>query len=79
MVRLVDRFPCTHIVRDRTGLTAIERRTGDRGGFRGTIGYWISGLIFGLGFIWAAFDQDKEAWHDKLFDTWVVQAEVNTR
>jgi uncharacterized RDD family membrane protein YckC len=36
---------------------------------RGTVGYWISGLVFGLGFIWAAFDGRKEAWHDKLFDT----------
>ena len=43
-----------------------------RAGLRGTVGYWISGLIFGLGFIWAAFDGRKEAWHDKLFDTAVV-------
>ena len=45
-----------------------------RAGFRGTVGYWISSLIFGLGFIWAAFDGRKEAWHDKLFDTSVVVA-----
>ena len=45
-----------------------------RAGFRGTIGYYISGLVFSLGFIWAAFDGNKEAWHDKLFDTWVVRS-----
>ena len=45
-----------------------------RAGLRGTAGYWISGLLFGLGYIWAAFDADKETWHDKLFDTWVVVA-----
>lgn len=45
-----------------------------RAGFRGTLGYYISGLIFGLGFIWAAFDGNQEAWHDKLFDTWVVKS-----
>jgi uncharacterized RDD family membrane protein YckC len=45
-----------------------------RAALRGTVGYWISGLIFGLGYIWAAFDSDKEAWHDKIFDTWVVEA-----
>jgi uncharacterized RDD family membrane protein YckC len=45
-----------------------------RGGFRGSLGYLISSLIFNLGFIWAAFDVNKEAWHDKLFDTWVVSA-----
>ncbi len=42
--------------------------------FRGTLGYYISGLVFSLGFIWAAFDSRKETWHDKLFDTWVVQS-----
>ncbi len=45
-----------------------------RGGLRGTIGYWISSIIFGLGFIWAAFDSNKEGWHDKIFNTWVVAA-----
>ncbi len=45
-----------------------------RAGFRGTVGYWISGLVFGLGYIWAAFDANKETWHDKIFNTWVVKA-----
>ena len=43
-----------------------------RAALRGTIGYWISGFFFGLGYIWAAFDAKGEAWHDKLFDTHVV-------
>lgn len=43
-------------------------------GLRGSIGYWISGLVFGLGYIWAAFDAQGEAWHDKLFGTHVVPA-----
>jgi uncharacterized RDD family membrane protein YckC len=46
-----------------------------RAALRGTFGYWVSGLIFGLGYIWAAFDGEKEAWHDKIFDTWVVEAQ----
>lgn len=45
-----------------------------RGALRGSVGYWISGFIFSLGFIWAAFDGNKEAWHDKIFDTWVIKA-----
>jgi uncharacterized RDD family membrane protein YckC len=45
-----------------------------RAGLRGTVGYWISGLIFGLGFLWAAFDGRKQAWHDKIFDTGVFTA-----
>ncbi len=57
----------------------VTRRDGSalsfwRGGFRGSIGYWISGLVFGLGFLWAAWDSRKEAWHDKLFDTGVFTA-----
>ena len=57
----------------------VVRRDGSslsmvRAGLRGTVGYWISGLIFGLGYIWAAFDGRKEAWHDKLFDTAVLTA-----
>ena len=55
--------------RDNEPLTFI------RAGLRGTVGYWISSLIFNLGFIWAAFDEDQETWHDKIFDTWVVRVE----
>ena len=43
-----------------------------RAGLRGSIGYWISGLIFGLGYLWALFDSNNEAWHDKIFNTRVV-------
>jgi len=57
----------------------VVRRTEGSLGFlraalRGTIGYWISSFLFFLGYIWAAFDSEKEAWHDKIFDTWVVEA-----
>jgi uncharacterized RDD family membrane protein YckC len=34
----------------------------------------VSGFFFGLGFIWAAFDANGEAWHDKIFATRVVRA-----
>ncbi len=44
-----------------------------RAGFRGSIGYWISGAIFYLGYLWAIWDKESEAWHDKLFGTWVVK------
>jgi uncharacterized RDD family membrane protein YckC len=45
-----------------------------RGAFRGSLGYYISGLVFSLGFIWAAIDAENETWHDKIFDTWVVRS-----
>lgn len=43
-----------------------------RAGLRGTIGYYISSLIFSLGYLWAAFDEQGQAWHDMIFDTLVV-------
>ena len=43
-----------------------------RAGFRGTIGYAISALVFYVGYLWALWDDEKETWHDKLFGTWVV-------
>jgi uncharacterized RDD family membrane protein YckC len=57
----------------------VERRDGTlqsflRAGLRGTVGYWVSSLVLGLGFLWAAFDPAKEAWHDKLFETKVVSS-----
>lgn len=36
------------------------------------IGYLVSTLPFGLGFIWAAFHPRKQAWHDLLAGTLVV-------
>jgi uncharacterized RDD family membrane protein YckC len=41
---------------------------------RHTIGYWVSGLVFGLGFIWIGFDPHKQGWHDKIAGTYVVRA-----
>lgn len=39
---------------------------------RGTVGYWVSGLVFGLGYLWVFFDENQQTWHDKLFGTDVV-------
>lgn len=41
-------------------------------GLRGTFGYWLSSVIFYLGFLWALFDENKETWHDKIFSTQVM-------
>jgi len=41
---------------------------------RNIIGYWISNLICGLGFIWGLFDSRNQTWHDKIFHTLVVPA-----
>jgi uncharacterized RDD family membrane protein YckC len=43
------------------------------------IGYWVSTICFGLGFIWAAFDSQGQAWHDKIAGTYVVQNETSRK
>jgi len=36
-------------------------------------GYILSSIPLGLGFLWAAWDQRKQTWHDKLSGTVVVK------
>jgi uncharacterized RDD family membrane protein YckC len=36
------------------------------------IGKFISGLVFGLGYLWILLDRDRQGWHDKLVSTYVV-------
>lgn len=36
------------------------------------LGYFVSLLPLGLGFLWVAFDPRKQGWHDKLAGTVVV-------
>jgi uncharacterized RDD family membrane protein YckC len=59
------------------GLRVVNRdgSTSDpaRIALRYLIGYAISFLIFCLGFIWIAFDGQKQGWHDKIFSTYVVK------
>ncbi|PKN96535.1 MAG: hypothetical protein CVU43_20230, partial [Chloroflexi bacterium HGW-Chloroflexi-5] len=42
--------------------------------FLRSAGYLVSSLLFTvpLGYIWAAFDKKKQAWHDKIADTVVI-------
>jgi uncharacterized RDD family membrane protein YckC len=37
------------------------------------LGCFLSLAVAGLGFIWVAFDDDKQSWHDKIAGTTVVQ------
>jgi len=37
------------------------------------IGYIISSFIFCLGFLWAVWDKNKQAWHDKIAGTYVIR------
>lgn len=37
------------------------------------IGYYVSLLPLGIGFIWIAFDKRKKGWHDKIANTIVIR------
>jgi len=40
---------------------------------RAVLGYWLSSLIFSLGFLWMLWDDYQQCWHDKLFSTYVIE------
>ena len=37
------------------------------------LGCFLSFVVMGLGFIWVAFDDQKQSWHDKIAGTTVVR------
>lgn len=37
------------------------------------LGYMVSGFLFCLGFLWAGWDKNKQAWHDKIVGTYVIR------
>jgi uncharacterized RDD family membrane protein YckC len=39
---------------------------------RETVGKFVSTVVCGLGYIWAGFDDRKQAWHDKIAHTFVI-------
>jgi len=54
----------------------IMQRDGSPIGFRKALirflGSIVSSLVIGLGYLWAAFDPEKQTWHDKIASTYVV-------
>jgi uncharacterized RDD family membrane protein YckC len=38
------------------------------------VGFVISAACLLIGLIWAAFDPNKQGWHDKIADTYVIKA-----
>ncbi|MEX2578393.1 MAG: RDD family protein [Verrucomicrobiales bacterium] len=59
-----------------SGMKIVDATTGGDPSLRQWIirylGYYVSMLPLGLGFIWVAFDQRKQGWHDKMANTLVV-------
>ncbi len=44
-----------------------------RAALRELVGKFISGIILGIGYLMAAFDNQKQALHDRLADTYVIK------
>ena len=40
---------------------------------RNLFAMFISAPLFYLGFLWAIWDEEKQAWHDKVFGTFVMR------
>jgi uncharacterized RDD family membrane protein YckC len=40
------------------------------------LGYIVSSLPLGLGFLWILFDKRKQGWHDKLAGTRVIMQDA---
>ncbi len=43
------------------------------------IGYQVSAVLFGLGYLWAVIDRKNQTWHDKLARTVVVRSHSRRR
>ena len=46
---------------------------GDTDALIRAIGYHVSAMLFGLGFVWALFDKNNQSWHDKMARTYIVR------
>jgi len=60
------------------GVRAVDKRNGRVPGLgrmlvRELIGKFVSEFFLGLGFFWAIWDRDGQAWHDKIAGTVVVR------
>lgn len=64
-----------------TKLTIVDANTGGPMGMGQAIiryvGYIISSLPLGLGFIWVGIDKRKQGWHDKMANTVVIRNTAN--
>jgi len=64
------------------GLRVINEKTGNKLSFGRALGrslsYFVSSILFGLGFLKIAFDKEKhKGWHDSLVGTVVLQKKYN--
>jgi uncharacterized RDD family membrane protein YckC len=60
------------------GIRVVDKRQGSNPGLgrmlvREIIGKVVSGAFLGIGYFWAIFDRESQAWHDKIAGTVVVR------
>src|SRR5438128_11905884 len=65
------------------GLQVVDHQTGAIPGFgkmfvREIVGRFISAFFSGLGYFWAIFDKNSQAWHDKIAGTVVLKVAPRT-
>lgn len=60
------------------GMTIVTKDGGKLGwgkAFLRYIGYMVSSLLAGLGFLWIAIDKQRQGWHDKIAGTYVINTD----
>jgi uncharacterized RDD family membrane protein YckC len=61
------------------GIKVVDRATGRPIGTGRAIGRYFAAILSAipcaLGYLWAAWDKDKQTWHDKMVNTVVIQAD----
>lgn len=59
------------------GIRVVDQRTGTPIGIGRAIGRWFGSILSAipclLGFLWAAWDDKKQTWHDKMVGSVVIQ------
>jgi uncharacterized RDD family membrane protein YckC len=50
-----------------------------RGALREIVGKFLSGIALYVGYVWIAFDRNKQGWHDKIAETYVIRRNATPR
>lgn len=60
------------------GIKVIREGSGEPLGYGKAFVRWLgripSSFVFALGYLWMIWDDEKQTWHDKIADTYVVKA-----
>ena len=61
------------------GLKVVSAETGELLDYGGAamryVGYMVSGIALGLGYLWIIWDPHHDGWHDKIAKTKVIKVE----